>query len=59
MGMGKGISTRLPNDHEGTAIGGTTMGERCAGRMLWMWRTCSSLTTLPAAPSLMLNGVCK
>lgn len=59
MCMGKEVSTRLPNDHERTVIGGIIMGERCAGRMLWMQRTCTSLTLFPAAPSLRLNGFCK
>lgn len=33
MGTGKGISTRLPNDREGTAVGEVPVGERCAGGM--------------------------
>lgn len=33
MGTGKGISTRLPNDREGTAIGEVPVGERCTGGM--------------------------
>lgn len=56
MGLWKGISTRLSNNREGIVIGGTAMGERCAERKLWMQWPCFSLTTVAAAPSLMLNG---
>lgn len=33
MGTGKEISTRLPNDREGTAVGEVPVGERCTGGM--------------------------